>query len=226
MDRLVRAAEALAMTSRVIDDAKIIIDREGLVGSVRQLLESASDFKTLSDAIEKAIQLGISGDVMDSARARQLKMSNGSSVAEEIQSAIRNIDVVKASENGLSPDDLLPLRRALLGCVQALVDSDPTISDLKKQADSTLARAEKQLQLQSALLGISDLSPMIDIKKTVRLAADAGLKNFHGELFIVSCFYLFVGWYYYFYCRIHVHPFIIPLLLLAVRTFNTIYHFK
>jgi hypothetical protein len=183
MDRLVRAAEAVNISSRVIDDAKIIIDREGLVGSVRQLLQSASDFKTLSDAIEKAIQLGISGDEMDAARARQLKMSNGSSVAEEVQSAIRNIDVVKATENGLSPEDLQPLRKALQGCVPALIESDSAISDLKKQADSTLLRAEKQLELQNALLGISDLSPMIEIKKTVRLAGDAGLKNFHGGSF-------------------------------------------
>ena len=54
---------------------------------------------------------------MDKARARQLQMADGSSGSEEIQSAMRNIDVVKGSENGLSPEDLEPLRKALQGRV-------------------------------------------------------------------------------------------------------------
>lgn len=43
---------------------------------------------------------------------------------------------------------------------------------------------------QASLLAISDLSPLVDIKKAIRLGVDAGLKNFQGAF--VSM-YLCVG---------------------------------
>ena len=58
MDSLLQEAEKLNVSGRAIDDARIRLDREGLVGSVQKLLEEATNVKTLSEAIDKAVQLG------------------------------------------------------------------------------------------------------------------------------------------------------------------------
>jgi peptidyl-tRNA hydrolase len=173
---LLLRAEQLNITNRYVDDAKILLDREEMRNQIYKQLVDAQDQQSLSEALEKAIQIGLNNEIVESARLRYDKMKDNTSAVEELKSATRNLDVIRVSENGLSEGDIAPLKIAL----SQMGSDDQVYGTLIKEAQENLARALKQLELQNILSGIHESTPIVEIKKSLRTSADAGLKNYIG----------------------------------------------
>lgn len=172
---LLQRAEQLNVSNRYVEDAKILLDREEIRNQVRKQLEDAKDQQSLSEALEKAIQVGLSNDVVEAARQRYDKMKDNTSAVEELKSAMRNLDVIRVSSNGLTEGDVLPLQTAL---AQFREDEAGL---LLKEAQDSLIRALKQLEFQRVLSSIDESTPIVEIKKCLRTSADIGMKNYTGN---------------------------------------------
>eukprot|EP00604_Paraphysomonas_vestita_P003308 CAMPEP_0174820198 /NCGR_PEP_ID=MMETSP1107-20130205/3882_1 /TAXON_ID=36770 /ORGANISM="Paraphysomonas vestita, Strain GFlagA" /LENGTH=1082 /DNA_ID=CAMNT_0016035083 /DNA_START=2729 /DNA_END=5980 /DNA_ORIENTATION=- len=173
---LLERANNLNITSRYVDDARILLEREDAKNLIHQQLNEAHDQQTLSEALEKAIQIGLQSDIIELARARYDKMKDNTSILDELRSAIRNLDVIRVSENGITENDITPLKLAL----DQVDVNDQSLATLAKEAQDTLTRARRQLELQVILSNINESTPIVEIKKALRTGADAGLKNYSG----------------------------------------------
>lgn len=142
LEGLLQRASASNLTNRYVEDARILLEREGVKAQLLHQLMEAQDEQSLADALERSIQLGLSDDQVEAARARYQLVKDGSSRIEEIKSALRNLEVIRSSENGIRAEDINPLRLAL--------ENSGSVGDtaLLKEAQDTLHRAEKQLGLQ------------------------------------------------------------------------------
>jgi myosin heavy subunit len=178
LPELLQRAEQSNLTNRCVDDAKILLEREGNRNQIYKQLVDAQDQQSLSEALEKAIQIGLNNDIVEAARLRYDKMKDSTSAVEELKSAMRNLDVIRVSENGLSESDIAPLKFALS---QVGSSDDSGLGPLVKEAEDTLARAQKQLELQATLSNITESTPIVEIKKSLRTSADAGIKNYIGQ---------------------------------------------
>lgn len=174
---LLERANNLNITSRYVDDARILLEREDAKNLIHQQLNEAHDQQTLSEALEKAIQIGLQSDIIELARARYDKMKDNTSILDELRSAIRNLDVIRVSENGITENDITPLKLAL----DQVDVNDQSLATLAKEAQDTLTRARRQLELQVILSNINESTPIVEIKKALRTGADAGLKNYSGN---------------------------------------------
>ena len=177
LPELLKRAEQLNVTNRYVDDAKILLEREETRNQIHKQLVDAHDQQSLSEALEKAIQIGLNNDIVEAARLRYDKMKDSTSAVEELKSAMRNLDVIRVSENGLSESDIAPLKFAL----SQMSSDDPVLGTLVKDAQEILARAQKQLELQTSLSNITESTPIVEIKKSLRTSADAGMKNYIGS---------------------------------------------
>lgn len=177
LPELLKRAEQLNVTNRYVDDAKILLEREETRNQIYKQLVDAHDQQSLSEALEKAIQIGLNNDIVEAARLRYDKMKDSTSAVEELKSAMRNLDVIRVSENGLSESDIAPLKFAL----SQMSSDDPVLGTLVKDAQDILARAQKQLELQTILSNITESTPIVEIKKSLRTSADAGIKNYIGN---------------------------------------------
>ena len=220
---LLQRAINLNITSRYIDDARILLEREDAKNLIHQQLNEAHDQQTLSEALEKAIQIGLQNDIIELARVRYDKMKDNTSILDELRSAIKNLDVIRVSENGISESDIAPLKLAL-----GQVDSnDESLIALTKEANDTLTRATRQLELQTTLSNINESTPIVEIKKALRTGADAGLKNYSGNiydiiyyLFEVFSFLLFLKLLYY----IIILYYYVIILLIIIYNFDNNYN--
>lgn len=140
---LLAKAENLNITGRVMQDARKILSREVQVEDTIKHLRDATDISSLTSALERAIQLGISGEVVDAARSRQAALTGASTIDLLLKAAIKNLAVVSSSENGITSQDIIPLENAI---TQNSTENAST--GTLAAAKDALTLAKRQLDLQ------------------------------------------------------------------------------
>src|SRR3546814_2105077 len=79
----------LDISDHLVLQAQVTLDRSATVGQVDVLLDSAEDAAVLTDALERAIQLGITGERVDRAKARLRAMTGLNDTLIELRSAVK-----------------------------------------------------------------------------------------------------------------------------------------
>ena len=95
---------------------------------------------------------------------------------------VKNFEIRSSTENGIKAEDLIPLSK-LLSEVSGLVSAssdDVVLQTLLQDIKMQIARGENLIKQQSLLDGLSESTPLHEMKSVVRKAADLGLKNYHG----------------------------------------------
>lgn len=144
----VKEAESRGMSSRHVDDGKQILDREDLQRELEKELSETSNQQLLSSALEKSIQYGITSDAVELARVRYEQLKENHTIIDEIRFAIKNVELLRSTEDGIREADILPLQELL----KTLGDSGDSLTlDMKKvlnEGNQTLKRSQKQIEIQ------------------------------------------------------------------------------
>jgi hypothetical protein len=191
--RAVEEALSLGLHSRDVEDGQQILAREDLKSELeKELLDTCSSDQMLSSALDKSAQYGITSNAVERARVRFEQIKVHRTVMEEIRFVVKNIELLRGREEGISERDLISLQELL----QTLSSSSSSASasdsnggavvmslemkNAQREGMQALARATKQHELQTKLLEVDDSSLLVVVKKLIRNAADLGMKNFKG----------------------------------------------
>lgn len=176
LTRLLQSANQQGITGRIIQEARIILERELSETDIRTAIQLANDTASLTIAIEKAIQIGMDESVVELARQKLSTLSEYSKFELELKAAIKNLSVISSSVNGILGEDIAPLENlvydsAKLNCI------NPFLANSSRRS---LEQAKKQLELQLHLQQVTIETPVVELSRLVRTAAEFGMKNFKG----------------------------------------------
>lgn len=154
---VVHEATSLGISNRHVDDGKRLLERENLKIQLEKELLETSNHQLLSSALDKTVQYGINSDAVNLARVRYEQIKNHRKVIDEIRFAMKNIELLRSTEDGLREVDLISLQDLL----QSLEEIQRSESDEEGQASfsaemrqiqkdglQTLQRSLKQIELQ------------------------------------------------------------------------------
>jgi hypothetical protein len=136
------------LPKRIVDEAKIILDRLENHSKVLIALQEANTVSSLRSALDRAMKMGVSDSDLQIARAKYDRLADGSSLIEQLVSVLRTIDVVRGAEDGIKPDDILSLT-SLLEVLNTNRGDLPAV-DIATVDDgnAVLIRSKKQVELQ------------------------------------------------------------------------------
>jgi myosin heavy subunit len=154
---VVKEATALGLRNRHVDDGKHLLEREDLKIQLEKELLETSNHQLLSSALDKTVQYGINSDAVNLARVRYEQIKVHRTVLDEIRFAMKNIELLRSTEDGLREVDLISLRDLL----QSLEEKEGSGSEeggqasfsaemrqIQKDGTQTLQRSLKQIEIQ------------------------------------------------------------------------------
>ena len=157
---VVQEATSLGMSNRHVDDGKRLLERENLKIQLEKELLETSNHQLLSSALDKTVQYGINSDAVNLARVRYEQIKVHRKVIDEIRFAMKNVELLRSTEDGLREIDLISLQDLL----QSLEEIQRSESDEEGQASfsaemrqiqkdgmQALQRSLKQIELQVLL---------------------------------------------------------------------------
>jgi hypothetical protein len=98
--------------------------------------------------------------------------------------AVKNFEIRASSENGVKDADLNPLHQLLSDVTTLLAASslDTALQGLLQDIQMQVSRGKNLIKHQLLLDGLSEDTPLNDVKAIIRKAADLGLKNYKGYI--------------------------------------------
>jgi hypothetical protein len=162
---LVEEALSLGLSNRLVDDGKHLLEREELKMKLeKELLETSTsnNHELLSSALDKTVQYGIRSDAIHLARVRYEQLKVQRTVIDELRFAMKNIELLRSTEDGLREVDLLSLQDLLHSLEDKNKDKDnegqgqgqgeeslsAEMKQIQRDGLQTLQRSLKQIEIQ------------------------------------------------------------------------------
>jgi myosin heavy subunit len=174
---LLPRAKELDVPLETIQEAQVIVEREEMMQKTKDDLVTACDEKNLSklnEAMEMAIQLGISGDEMERAKVVRDELGVVEEGRSVLTAAVRSLSMLAENKGGISESDIEPFSAALEEAAsKGLPEDDVTFVN----ARSLHERMTKQVEIQANLQTAIEADEKNELKKVLKLAANAGLNH-------------------------------------------------
>jgi len=129
----------------------MLVDRDSHVATCLATIAKASasrNIKGLNQGLEKATQLGLTGDEIDAARKLQEELAKSLASTQGLRSAIRATGIKSNSPAGISPSDIKPLSTAIEKAQAGGIDAE---NDVLKEALVLEAKLKGQIEVQGLL---------------------------------------------------------------------------
>lgn len=175
-DILPRAKE-LDVSLELIQEAQVIVEREEMMQKTKDDLIAAcdsKDLKKLNEAMEMAIQLGISGDEMERAKVVRDELVVVEEGRSALTAAIRSLTMLGENKTGIAESDIAPLTLAL---EEATSKGLPEEDEVFKNATQLQEKMLKQVEVQTDLDRAIEADEKNELKKALKTAANAGLNH-------------------------------------------------
>ena len=134
-----------------VEEARMLVDRDSHVATCLATIAKASasrNIKGLNQGLEKATQLGLTGDEIDAARKLQEELAKSLASTQGLRSAIRATGIKANSPAGISPSDIKPLSTAIEKAQAGGIDAE---NDVLKEALVLEAKLKGQIEVQGLL---------------------------------------------------------------------------
>lgn len=178
LEQLIAQAEAMGIGGNAkVEQARQTVERERLLKDARKALRKAlkaGDAKSLGEALDRALQLGMKGEEVDEANAAYKKLAEESELASGVHAALKALTVKADSKSGITADDLQPLQEAMAQAAQQGLAAD---SPAMREAQAAKERMEKVLVLQAEITAALEGESLRVMKKVLDKAEDLELGN-------------------------------------------------
>ena len=160
-----------------VAQAQSVLARDKLVKEAKKALKKAkksADPAVLSEALEKAIELGMEGDEVKEAKKLHKRLEEEQELASGVRAAMKALSVKADSKGGVTASDLAPLETAMEEARElGLSDESPFM----KQAIAAKEKIELVLTVQASVEAALEGNSLRVMKRVLDKAEDADLGN-------------------------------------------------
>jgi hypothetical protein len=172
---LLDEAASMGIKGGKIEAAQNALNRDKVQKDARKALKKAAkgtDVTVLSEAIEKAIQLGMDCEELTKAKEVKVRLEEEKELSADVRAAIKSVTVKAESKSGVTEADLEPLDKAIEDAKnKGLSDESPFM----KEAAAAKEKIQAVLQLQADIAKALDSGSLRQMKKQLDRAEDMEL---------------------------------------------------
>jgi len=155
MDKLMASADEETQERVRLEDEQKKKEREAKTKKAKQeLMEAAKeeDLERLADAKERILELGITGDEVDSLMRQANGVEDMKDLIDELEASVNTLKTVSKSQKGISLGDVKPLSNAIkVATEKGLTEDIPQLADAISLEQRLMEQVVVQKELQSAI---------------------------------------------------------------------------